>query len=188
MHTQNALIHTHRVGGTILCALLVAGTGVVFAQAPPGPKIPADTATTLKQRVGKWTSEGSGLLEGKQQTVSATADCKAFAGGVGVVCTWTETASASGKRRRIQLLGYDLQSNMLRISSLDNRGFSESDTAALGPTGGTIHFEGKQDGKPLVGTDEISISPDANEAKEHVTVDVAGKRTVDLTITHKRTT
>jgi len=167
-------------------ALLISAASIANAQAPPAPTIPADTAAALKQRAGKWTFEGSGLINGKQQSVSGTTDCKPFAGGVGLVCTWHEKASIEGSRRRIQLLGYDAQAKMTRFAELDNRGFANSDTASITPEGGTIHFSGTEDGKPMSGQDEIKVTSGGDEATEHVTVEVGGKRVVDVTMTHKK--
>ena len=137
--------------------------------------------------VGQWTLEDTVVTNGTSQKIdTGTMECKAAAGGMGVLCVEQDNGTAGPNHHRVDLFGYDGDHNSERVSVLEDDGSLGSDLVALNGNTGTVHAKGTQpDGKPVAVTVSNKIVSN-DEMRSHTTVEIGGVKVVDATRTYHR--
>jgi hypothetical protein len=173
---------------TLVMGLLIAtASGLAVAQQRPPVTIPAAVQAELKTMIGQWTLEDTVVTNSTSQKIdTGTMECKAAAGGMGVLCVEQDTGTAGPNHHRVDLFGYDADHNAERMSVLEDDGALESFLVALNGNTGTVHVKATQpDGKPVAVTVSTkSVSND--EMRAHTTVEIGGVKAVDSTRTYHR--
>lgn len=173
---------------TLVLGLLIGtASGLVVAQQRPPVTVPAAVQMVLKSMVGRWTLEDTVVTNGASQKIdTGTMECKAAAGGMGVLCVEQDTGTAGPNHHRVDLFGYDADHNAERMSVLEDDGALGSYLLAWNGNTGTVRVKAKQpDGKPVAVTVSIqSVSND--EMRSHSTVEIGGVKVADTTRTYHR--
>jgi hypothetical protein len=118
---------------------------------------------------------------------AATWECEAAVGGAGFMCTWLHEWPGGTTDRAIDLVGYDPASGKLIFTRVTDRGIASVNHVEV--VGSTLvsAWEGTQDGKPLVGRNEVFMTPsDGADWTQRMTIDVDGNRVTELRIAHHR--
>lgn len=169
----------------VIAAALFASIGSVQG-APGAPvSIPAELDAILAQHVGKWRSEGTVVTGGVSMPAKATWDCERAVGGAGVVCSWEHEWSDGRKDKALELIGYDPMSGKLTWARVTDHGLIR--ITANDVRGNMIYtrWESTQDGKALVGVNEVFVNPGADWTQK-MTILVDGKPTTEMNLTHHR--
>lgn len=169
---------------TAFAAALLAFANAAHAQ-PPAPTIPADIAAILREHLGKWRSEGTITIGGATASAKATWECVAAVGGAGVVCTWTHEWPGGVTDRAVDIFGYDAAQNALGGQRVTDRGIVTRSTTMIEGNRMIARWEAIQDGKPLIGFNEILVTP-GGDWTQHMAVDVGGERVTEMKMTHYR--
>lgn len=169
----------------VAAALAAVGAS---AQPPPAPDVPAEIAAALAKHLGKWRAEQFTVTNGTRAPAgSATWECVAAVGGIGILCTWLHEWPGGTTDRAVDLVGYDSASGSLSFTRVTDRGNAE--VVRVTVVGDTLvrRWEDTVDGKPLVGSNEVFMTPsDGADWTQRATVDIAGERVMDLRIEHHR--
>jgi hypothetical protein len=168
----------------VAAALLVLSSNAARAQAP-APAVPADVAAILHEHLGKWRSEGTITINGVTQSAKASWECSAAVDGPGVICTWTHEWPGGVTDRAVDLFGYDAAQNAMGGTRVTDRGIVTRSTTAIEGNRMIARWEAVQDGKPLVGFNEILVTP-GGDWSQHMAVDVGGQRVTEMKMTHHR--
>src|SRR5580658_8180488 len=109
---------------TLVMGLLIGtASGLVVAQQRPPVTVPATVQAELKSMVGQWTLEDTVVTNGTSQKIdTGTMECKAAAGGMGVLCVEQDTGTTGPNHHRVDLFGYDADHNAERMSVLEDDG------------------------------------------------------------------
>jgi hypothetical protein len=169
-----------------LLVLAVIPSLVAAQSPPPPPAMPAEIAAALKQHEGKWRTEARIVAGDKTFDATATWDCQPAAGGSGLVCNWAHFWPGGVWDRAIEVVGYDpAAKDALTFSRVTDKGIASTVTVTV--RGNTLirRWEGTQEGKPLVGINEVRMTADGPWTQK-TTVDVAGKRVSEMQMTHRR--
>jgi hypothetical protein len=164
-------------------AVLVLASGA-HAQ-PPAPTIPADVAAILHEHLGKWRTEGTMTINGVTQSAKATWECVAAVDGAGVICTWTHEWPGGVMDRAVDIFGYDAAQNAMGGTRVTDRGIVTRSTTMIEGNRMIARWEAVQEGKPLVGFNEILVTP-GGDWTQHMAVDVGGQRVTEMKMTHHR--
>lgn len=169
----------------VVAALAALGAA---AQPPPAPEVPAEFAAAMAKHLGKWRTASSIVANGVSSPAgTATWECVAAIGGVGVLCTWLHEWPNGTTDRAVDLIGYDAASNTLTFTRVTDRG--NAGVVQVAVVGDTLvrRWEDTLDGKRLTGLNEVFMTPsDGADWTQHVTVDVAGQRVMDMRMEHHR--
>ncbi len=169
----------------VVTALAFVAIAYAHAQSPP-VNVPQEMAAMLKEHIGRWRSEGTFSIAGVSQIAKATWECLPAVGGVGVACTWHHEWADGRTDQALDIIGYDPIANALTSTRITDRGFVNP-PAILTVRGNAMisTWQGEQEGKPLRGSNEIVVTPGGNWT-QHMTVDVGGQRTTEMTMMHYR--
>lgn len=169
----------------VTAALIAAGA---IAQPPPAPEVPAEFAAAMAKHLGRWRTESSIVTNGSSAPAgTASWECVAAVGGVGVICTWLHEWPGGTTDRAVDLIGYDAASRTLTFTRVTDRG--NAGVVQVAVAGDTLvrRWEDTLDGKPLTGLNEIFMTAsDGADWTQRVTVDVAGERVMDMRMEHHR--
>jgi hypothetical protein len=165
----------------------VVACGLVAAQQRPPATIPASVQADLKARLGSWTLEDTAVTNGTSQRIdTGTMECKAVAGGIGVLCSEQDTGTNGPNHHRVDLFGYDEDQHAVRMSVLEDDGAQHSFVGSIHGNTNTIHINAKQpDGKAVVIT-VIAQNISNDETRAHTTVELGGVKVSDMTRTYHR--
>jgi hypothetical protein len=170
-----------------VAVLALAAAGVSHGQSGPAPEVPADIAAALAEHLGKWRSEGTLVVNGVTVAAAATWECTAAVGGIGLICTWLHEWGGGASDRAVDLVGYDPASGTLLFTRVTDRGVASAGSVTVSGLTLVRRWEGTQDGKPLVGRNEVHMAPgDGGDWTQRMTVEVGGETVTDMRITHHR--
>jgi hypothetical protein len=177
---------TKKIGTGVATVLAVISPWLHAAASAAPPSVPMEASEVLAAHVGKWKTEGTFVVGGVSQPAKATWECTSAVGGVGLVCTWQHEWADRHTDQAIEVVGYDPLSNRLTWARVTDQG-----TIRVVPNeirGNTLYYrwESTQDGKPLVGVNEVFIKPGQDVWTQRMTIDVDGKRTTEMNVTHQR--
>lgn len=159
----------------------------ICAQGGTVPEVPRDIAAALERHLGKWRSDVTLVTNGLTTNGTANWECAAAVGGIGLVCTWLHEWAGGLRDRAVDLIGYDPASGALMATRVTDRGIASSGRIAV--RGDTLvrRWEGTQDDKPLVGLNEVYMTPgDGGDWTQRVSVRVDGETVMEMRITHHR--
>lgn len=168
-----------------LIALAAAEVG--HSQPAPAPEVPANIAAVLAQHLGRWRSEATLVVNGTTVTGTATWECVAAVGGIGLICTWLHEWSGGANDRAVDLVGYDPASGTLLFTRVTDRGIASAGPVTV--SGDTLirRWEGTQDGKPLVGRNDVHMAPgNGGDWTQRFSVEIGGEIVTEMRVTHYR--
>jgi hypothetical protein len=168
-------------------ALVVTSLATGFAHAQESPaNVRQEVVSMLKEHLGRWRSEGSFSIGGVSQPAKATWECVAAVVGVGVACTWHHEWADGRTDQALDIICYDPVANAITSTRITDRGLVNP-PALIQVRGNTMisTWDGKQEGKPLRGSNQIVVTPGGNWT-QLMTVDVGGQRTTEMKMTHYR--
>ena len=164
---------------------LIFGCSLAGAQ-QSSPTIPAPVVAILKEHLGHWRATGELIAGGSKTTFYGTRECEAVQAGAGVLCMWHDTRSPDGKPHEyVEILGYDPDARLLRSARVSETGMLTTTTLIVEGNTMRARWETGTGDQHTVGINEITVVPGSGWS-QRVTVDTAGRRTMEMTIRHER--
>ncbi len=102
------------------------------------------------------------------------------------MCSWEHVWPGGRSDKALELIGWDATSGKLTWARVTDQGAIRVTANEI--RGNTLYtrWESTQDGKPLVGVNEVFMKPGEDEWTQKMTIDVGGNAGHEMNLTHHR--